>query len=306
MIKKLIFLSFLLSCISSPDVQGQNNAKEVSKKLGKMEDKIKSNFFQNWPSTNEGIKYKIHFTKESERRVIEGDILSVNILAMMVKTDSVLFNTYEDKKAFEIAANEITLRSIFALLKKGDSASFVLTADSLYLNSFEQTLPNGINPGDKIIFHINLEEIYNEEEFIRLSKIKNLELRLNDSLGLNNIIAADPKWKKTNNGLYYQIEKTGNGKKAVTGDQVTITYVGKFLNGEVFEKTDEKNPKFTFTKNNNMLIQGFEEGIGLMEEGGIAKFIIPWQLAYGEFGSGPIKPYTSLFFEIKLIKIKSK
>lgn len=191
-------------------------------------------------------------------------------------------------------------------MRKGDSTSFVVIADSLFTNSFNQPLPDGVKAGDKILFHTNLIEIYNQVELSKNMENKNLELRLKDSLDLSNFLVANPIWKKTENGLYYQIEKAGNGKKPNSGDQVTVTYIGKFLNGDVFDKSDKNNPEFTFTVKNNMVIPGFEESISLMQEGGSAKFIIPWQLAYGETGSGPIQPFTSLVFEIKLIKIKSK
>jgi FKBP-type peptidyl-prolyl cis-trans isomerase len=40
-----------------------------------------------------------------------------------------------------------------------------------------------------------------------------------------------------------------------------------------------------------------------MKEGARYKMIIPWPLAYGERGMGPILPCTSLIFDVELVKV---
>jgi FKBP-type peptidyl-prolyl cis-trans isomerase FklB len=45
----------------------------------------------------------------------------------------------------------------------------------------------------------------------------------------------------------------------------------------------------------------------LMSTGSKYKFFIPYQLAYGERGAGPdIPPYSTLIFEIELLKVNGK
>ena len=41
-----------------------------------------------------------------------------------------------------------------------------------------------------------------------------------------------------------------------------------------------------------------------MQEGGQYRFFMPYQLAYGEKGSGPIEPFCALVFDIELLRIK--
>jgi len=41
-----------------------------------------------------------------------------------------------------------------------------------------------------------------------------------------------------------------------------------------------------------------------MKEGAQYKFTIPYNLAYGEGGTGPIPGYSTLIFEVELFKVK--
>ena len=53
------------------------------------------------------------------------------------------------------------------------------------------------------------------------------------------------------------------------------------------------------------LIKGFDEGIGLIGEGGKVTLYIPYFLAYGKNGRPPqIPPYSDLIFEIELLEVK--
>jgi FKBP-type peptidyl-prolyl cis-trans isomerase FkpA/FKBP-type peptidyl-prolyl cis-trans isomerase FklB len=52
------------------------------------------------------------------------------------------------------------------------------------------------------------------------------------------------------------------------------------------------------------VIPGWQEGLMLMKEGGSSRFFIPFNLAYGDKGSGPIEPFSTLVFDIELIQVK--
>jgi FKBP-type peptidyl-prolyl cis-trans isomerase len=54
----------------------------------------------------------------------------------------------------------------------------------------------------------------------------------------------------------------------------------------------------------NQVIKGWEEGLKLMKTGEKYRLIIPWYLAYGTLGNGPIPPFTSIVFDVQLIEIK--
>ncbi|MFN5711116.1 MAG: FKBP-type peptidyl-prolyl cis-trans isomerase, partial [Bacteroidota bacterium] len=60
---------------------------------------------------------------------------------------------------------------------------------------------------------------------------------------------------------------------------------------------------FEFTVGNGEVIPGWDEALLLMNSGGKATFIIPSNLAYGEMNQGPIKPFSTLIFEVELLDV---
>ena len=116
---------------------------------------------------------------------------------------------------------------------------------------------------------------------------------LNEYLLENNITTTP-----TNNGLYYIEILEGTGKKAENGDTVTVKYTGKLLDGSVFD-----NGIFSFVLGRGEVIPGFDQGIAFMKEGGKAQLIIPSNLAYGSTGQNTIPPYTTLLFNVEILKV---
>jgi len=108
--------------------------------------------------------------------------------------------------------------------------------------------------------------------------------------------------KTTASGLQYMVIKSGSGRKPVATDTVTVNYKGSLLNGKQFDSNEGRDP---ISLPLNGVITGWTEGLQLMQEGAKYRFFIPYQLAYGEHGAGQdISPYSTLIFEIELVKIK--
>ncbi len=107
--------------------------------------------------------------------------------------------------------------------------------------------------------------------------------------------------KTTTSGLQYEIITEGTGLTPKATDKVSVNYRGTLLNGEEFDSSYKRNEPTSFTLNE--VIPGWTEGVQLMKEGSKYRFFIPYQLAYGEREAGMIKPFSTLIFEIELIKI---
>lgn len=105
---------------------------------------------------------------------------------------------------------------------------------------------------------------------------------------------------KTESGLLYKVIKLGEGGPKPTAESdVEVRYHGELIDGTTFDESEDP-----ITLNLGGVIKGWTEGLQLMSVGDKYKFIIPYNLAYGEGGQGSIKPYSTLIFEVELVSIK--
>jgi FKBP-type peptidyl-prolyl cis-trans isomerase FkpA len=109
-------------------------------------------------------------------------------------------------------------------------------------------------------------------------------------------------WHRTLSGLRYRkVSGTANGPHPAPTDTVTIHYVGRFIDGTEFDSSVARNEPATFPLPH--LIRGWQEGVPLMSVGDRFEFAIPYNLAYGYNGRGPIPGGATLLFTIDLIAI---
>jgi len=116
--------------------------------------------------------------------------------------------------------------------------------------------------------------------------------------------AKKPGVKQTATGLQYEVITEGTGPKPADTSVVKVHYEGFLLNGNgrPFDSSRERGEPTQFPL--NQVIRGWTEGVQLMSVGSKYKFYIPYQLAYGEQGSGETIPGGSLLiFEVELIDI---
>ncbi len=113
-----------------------------------------------------------------------------------------------------------------------------------------------------------------------------------------------PGVKTTPSGLQHRVIKEGSGKKPTSArDTVRVHYTGKFIDGSTFDSSVSRGEPIEFPL--NRVIAGWTEGLQLMREGETAELVIPYQLGYGEHGSGrAIGPHQTLVFEVELIAVK--
>lgn len=107
----------------------------------------------------------------------------------------------------------------------------------------------------------------------------------------------------TQSGLQYEVLREGNkdGKRPTAADQVRCYYTGTFIDGKVFDLCNAPSDPIVFPLSG--VIRGWTEGLQYMTEGSKYRFVIPYQLAYGTAGVGPIPPYSTLIFEVELIEV---
>jgi len=112
-------------------------------------------------------------------------------------------------------------------------------------------------------------------------------------------------------------ELSNSGKLPVPGDTVEVDYVGKLLNGRVFDTSIESVARDNniFSENRNyiplrfilgrgQLIEGFESAIAIMEAGDKATVIMPSLFGYGSGAQDRVPPNSPLIFELDFIDLK--
>lgn len=110
---------------------------------------------------------------------------------------------------------------------------------------------------------------------------------------------------KTASGLRYKMIQKGSGKKAENGRTVSVHYSGSLENGKVFDSSYARKKPIEFPLGQGHVIEGWDEGIALLQVGDKARFVIPSHLGYGARGAGGvIPPNATLIFDVELMDVK--
>ena len=112
-----------------------------------------------------------------------------------------------------------------------------------------------------------------------------------------------PEVTTTESGLQYEVLTSAEGEKPTATSTVTVHYVGKLLNGDMFDSSVDRGEPISFPL--NRVIPGWTEGLQYMSTGAKYRFFIPENLAYGSRGAGgSIPPYSALIFDVELLSFK--
>jgi uncharacterized damage-inducible protein DinB len=103
--------------------------------------------------------------------------------------------------------------------------------------------------------------------------------------------------------LRYIDIKAGDGAPSAAGKEFSVNYTGWLTDGKQFDSNIGKKP-LKFVQGRRQVIPGFDAGFEGMKVGGTRRIFIPWQLAYGEQGRGPIPPKAELIFDVELLDVK--
>lgn len=130
-------------------------------------------------------------------------------------------------------------------------------------------------------------------------------------LGLNYALAQNDTITSAS-GLKFVLTKAGKGEKAQKNSKVKVRFTGKFVNGKVFETTEDGGAPFKFVVGAKEVIPAWDEALLLMNKGSKAVIVVPPTLAYGTLGfKNPdnestylIPPNATLIYEIWLLDFK--
>jgi FKBP-type peptidyl-prolyl cis-trans isomerase FkpA len=200
------------------------------------------------------------------------------------------------------------------MMATGDSASFKISADSLWLKTFHQKkLPPSIKPGTILTFYVKLLGFMNKDEAQKAQMAKMQQQQkemmqrrmdewpsINDYLAKNHITAKPDK-----DSIVYIKRIAGKGRAIHEGDSIYVSYNGTLLNGTVFDKSTPQNPYLKMVYSPGMqLIRGWVIALGSMHEGEQVEMLVPSDLAYGARAMQGIPPFSPLVFDLEVAKVK--
>ena len=255
-----------------------------------------------------------------------------------VKKDSQLFfssNQRGQQMKFQVVdtkkfgPQEKPIVEALMLMSKGDSAFVVQKIDTMKVK------PQGFNGTKLLTITVVLKDIVSEEKFMadlaprerdqyKLQKSVDTYMATLESDTANvrkrqpavrdstNALAADFLAGKLNanlktapKGLKYLILRPGTGPTPQHGQLTAVHYYGATSDGRHFDDSYDKGAPIVFPLGEKQVIEGWDEGLALLNEGTTAVLFIPSELGYGKTGQpgSPIRPNENLVFYVELKKV---
>ncbi len=221
---------------------------------------------------NAGFYYSVVESNNSGNQVKKNDILSVYYKMSLLNGNEVaeVPKTSENPKKFKVVDSSLIPKGLLlgsTLMKEDETFKFYIPSHLAYgYYSYANKIPSNAI----MIIECELAKIEKEDD--QRSLEKNLIKTYITDEEITDI-------EEMSIGIYYKLNESGEGDMPKKSDAVKIKFVGKYLDGTVFDKTTGSKT-FSFTIGNESVIEGLEEGIKLMQEGEKASFIIPSHLAY--------------------------
>lgn len=207
------------------------------------------------------------------------------------------------------------LVDLFTILHEGDSMLFYFPLDSF--GTKPAVFDSITGP---LVYHIGIANVMTEAEFeahsdsiqmaqeadrqVMRDRLPQIEAQANATYAAFKRGDLDSQIKTTDSGLRYIIHEQGDGPLPTRGDQVSVHYYGMFeSDAKMFDSSWKAGQPYQFPIGRGQVIQGWEEGLLLLNKGTKATLIVPPSLAYGAAGQPPTIPENAtLIFYIELDK----
>ena len=125
--------------------------------------------------------------------------------------------------------------------------------------------------------------------------------------GAAKLPAAIPEVKgdvRTQYVMRYVDVAAGGGAEAAPGKVFVVHYTGWLRDGTKFDSSRDRGTPFRFEQGKRRVIPGWDAGFEGMRVGGRRRLFVPYQLAYGVKGRGPIPGRAELIFDVELLGVE--
>ena len=173
-------------------------------------------------------------------------------------------------------------------------------AQGINVEDFAQAIADVLNRKETAISHNEARDIVNQyfaelEAKMNAENIEKGKAFLAENAKREGVVTLP-------SGLQYEVITEGTGIKPSANDQVKCHYEGTLIDGTLFDSSVKRGQPAVFGV--SQVIKGWVEALQLMPEGSKWKLYIPSELGYGSQQAGEmIPPYSTLIFEVELIKV---
>jgi FKBP-type peptidyl-prolyl cis-trans isomerase FkpA len=269
-----------------------------------------------------GVVYKFYTQKNEGKMPIEGDLITISYTfkTKMKGKDSVILDSKNAPNGVvEMPMPKVSFKGSMEagmmMMHQGDSAVFRFPLDSFFLKTrgAQQLDTANFKAGDLMYFTVKMIAIKPKAELDKDMAEKQKKAQEMAMVAEKEEIPKMEAYLKANNittaalpsGLILVEKVKGTGKQIMKGDSVYIRYTGKLLDGTTFDSSEQGGrPPLGTVAGAGAVIPAWDESLLKLKVGSEATIICPSKLAYGGQGSGPIPPFSSLTFDIKVISAK--
>ncbi|WP_299254876.1 FKBP-type peptidyl-prolyl cis-trans isomerase [uncultured Cytophaga sp.] len=304
---KQFFLFSFLFCACSVGLHAQN------KKITAAGEQGSSTF----STTTSGLQYKIIKEGIGNELPSSGGFITF-WTKILTENDSIIDDQFQNPEPIAIETPILSYKPSIEegllLLTEGDSALFLLNADSLFINTFRQELPAYLKPHSTIKMIVKMGKVYSKRvvDSVRFEQQKVAakqraivtDVDVKDSIAIQKYLQLhNYKAEATKSGAYVVILSSSEQekKKLQKNENIEVTYIGTLLmDGTEFDRS-RNGDYFKFTLGIGQVIKGWDEGMQKLKHGDRAIILIPSRIAYGSKGAGgSIPPNAPLVFEVEI------
>jgi len=230
-------------------------------------------------TTESGLEYHIK-AMGTGPLAADGDVVSVHYSAKL-EDGTVFDNSYErgEPIVFTLGSGQVIpgWEEGIKLLSKGDKAIFNIPPQLAYGENGVGPIP----PNATLNFEVELVDISNPAAPLDVTGI----LR-----------------QTTERGVEYAVVRQGTGIQLEPEMRLKVHYNGFLEDGTRFDSSYDRARPIEFVLGRGMVIPGWEEGLQQLRVGDQARIWIPYHLAYGENGRGPIPARANLIFDVEIME----
>ena len=265
-----------------------------------------SSKYPGFDKSESGMYYKLYSISKDTAKPQTGFWVSLDMryTAKVKGNDTVLFDSKKQLNGepvrFQLPPSDFKgdLYEGIRMLSVGDSAVFIINADSLFLKTFKMgQRPAMIDSNSVLYFYVHLVS-FDSPEKMKMDEKVALKKYIDD-----NKVMTPP----TSSGIYIIESTQGQGIKIDSGSMVKLHFIVSTIDGkEIFSSMDRPEP-LKFEYGQKFDTPGLEEAVGTLKKGSKVKVVVPSNMAFGEMGrSNIVPPYATLIYDVEIVDVQTK